>query len=74
MSNTTSCQKLLLTEAETAKLLNVSRRSLTEWRRLRRGPSFCDLSQGKCKRPTIRYKLSDVLKWLDETHINTEAS
>jgi hypothetical protein len=51
------CQ--LLSQAETAKLLNLKPRTLERWRQRRQGPPWVCYS-ARC----VRYRLSEVLRWL----------
>ncbi len=64
-----SANERLLTEAQVAKRLNLSRRCLAGWRQLRKGPPFLDLGQGG--RPVIRYRESDLELWLEQSRIET---
>jgi predicted DNA-binding transcriptional regulator AlpA len=51
------CQ--LLSQAETAELLNLKPRTLERWRQKREGPPWVCYS-ARC----VRYRRSEVLRWL----------
>ncbi len=51
----------LLREAEAARHLNVSSRTLERWRSTGRGPRFVKLAGGR----HIRYALPDLAAWID---------
>jgi excisionase family DNA binding protein len=51
----------LITPPEAAQLLNVSERSLENWRHRGAGPAFVRVS-GRC----IRYRHTDLLDWIDD--------
>lgn len=50
----------LLSTAEAAEFLGVSRRTLEDWRRNGRGPKFVALS-----RNAVRYRLIDLEAWVE---------
>jgi excisionase family DNA binding protein len=52
---------LLMTPPEAAQLLNVSERSLENWRHRGGGPAFVRVS-GRC----IRYRRDDLVNWIDD--------
>jgi len=53
----------LLTEQELAELIGVPRKTLQRWRLYNKGPRWRRL--GGEQRGLIRYRLVDVLKWLE---------
>jgi predicted DNA-binding transcriptional regulator AlpA len=57
----------LLTQKEAAAILNLSPRALEGWRMLRKGPVFIRLSNR-----AVRYRASDLEKWLREREVNTQ--
>ena len=52
---------MALQEQDLAKRLNLSRRTLQNWRSIGKGPRFLKLSPGRGGR--VRYRLEDVLAW-----------
>lgn len=66
MSDTTSCTTTpqLLKEAEVARLLKVGRRTLAYWRARRQGPPWVDVTEGKGRKPCIRYSVDALQKWI----------
>ena len=56
----------LMTPAEVSRLLNVSTKTLREWRQAtpRRGPPFCKLGDGTSS--SVRYRREAVSQWLEE--------
>ena len=53
-----------LTTEEAAHVLHVSCSTLRRWRSMRMGPRYIRL--GNKVGSAIRYRLADLLKWLDE--------
>lgn len=53
----------LLTEDEAAQLLNVSSKTLRNWRSTGRGPAYSKL-------PSIRYKMSNLSDFVDSSEIS----
>lgn len=49
-----------ITEVEVSRLLGLKQRTLQQWRMAGKGPSHIKLSER-----TIRYKLSEVQRWID---------
>lgn len=63
----------LLKPVEVARLLNVTTKTLREWRRAtpRQGPAVCKLGDGRSS--SVRYRRQAVETWLDErTHPTKE--
>lgn len=58
-----SCAQLL-TSRQVADLLQISESTLRTWRYERRGPPWGYLGERVVK-PRVRYRLSDVLEWID---------
>ena len=56
----------LMTPTEVARMLNVTTKTLREWRRAvpKRGPDVCKLHDGKSS--SVRYRAAAVTAWLDE--------
>ena len=52
----------LLREQEASNILEIKARTLKNWRRLGIGPAYIKISR-KC----IRYRKSDLIKWLSES-------
>lgn len=59
----TNLTPLLLTNEEAATLLNISPRTLTNWRLKGLGPRFFHLTDNP-KSP-VRYRLQDILDWVE---------
>lgn len=53
----------LLREAAAAELLDVPRRTLSQWRYLGRGPAFIKLGG------QVRYRLADLETWLTDNTV-----
>lgn len=51
---------VLITEAELADHLGLSRSTLQKWRRKKVGPAFIRIAQN-----CVRYRREDVLAWID---------
>ncbi len=60
-------ESMVVTEAEAAKILSVSRAALRRWRREKRGPSF--LRVERC----IRYRAEDLRAYLEQCAARAEA-
>jgi len=56
--------KEVLSRKETAQLLGIDIRTLDRWRKLGRGPAYLDLTQGRGKKPCIRYRTRELEKFL----------
>ncbi len=56
--------KEVLSRKETAQLLGIDIRTLDRWRKLGRGPAYLDLTQGRGKKPCIRYRKTEVERFL----------
>ncbi|MFI7452335.1 helix-turn-helix transcriptional regulator [Nonomuraea sp. NPDC049714] len=54
----------LATTAEVAEYLAEDERTLEKWRYQRRGPRWIKMGDGRTA--PVRYRWSDVEKWLDE--------
>ncbi|GAB3169790.1 helix-turn-helix transcriptional regulator [Streptomyces incanus] len=57
---------------EAAEMINVSPKTLANWRASSMGPRYTKLSPGRGGR--VRYPLSAVLDWLAERHEVTEVA
>jgi predicted site-specific integrase-resolvase len=60
---------MLLTEAEVAERLRVSRATLRDWRHRKIGPPFLKL--GRAKQAAIRYRDADLAPWLARHVVET---
>lgn len=58
-------KEVLLTRQEAAEILKVSPRTLIRWAKENVGPKPIDLRAGKGLRPTIRYPMSEIEKFLE---------
>ncbi len=56
--------KEVLSRKETAQLLGIDIRTLDRWRKLGRGPAYLDLTCGKGKKPCIRYRKTELERFL----------
>lgn len=59
---------LLLTEAETARLIGFSTRTLQKWRMIGEGPRFVRVTAR-----AVRYRRSDIDEWI-ESRLRTSTS
>ena len=55
-----------LSETQTAKYLNISKKSLQRWRFNRQGPPYVKLNM-----KTIRYRREDLDQWMKERIVTT---
>ena len=55
-----------LSETQTAKYLNISKKSLQRWRFNRQGPPYVKLNA-----KTIRYRREDLDQWMKERIVTT---
>ena len=58
----------LLTDVESAQLLNLSVQTLRNWRSKRIGPPYIKLGRA------VRYKLVDLLEWVEKRAVDPERS
>ena len=58
----------MLTAAEAAEILSITRAALCARRKKGRGPAWIDLAP-EMMRPRVRYRLADILTFRDERHI-----
>ncbi len=54
----------VLSRKETAQLLGIDIRTLDRWRKLGHGPAYLDLTCGRGKKPCIRYRKSELERFL----------
>lgn len=64
MSANTPESEPLLMEAQAAKLLNVSMRTLQAWRCRNMGPAFIRVGRA------IRYRRADLIAWLQSNRVS----
>ena len=62
--------KEVLSRKETAQILGIDIRTLDRWRKIGRGPAYLDLTKGKGRKPCIRYRSSDLEKFLNASKID----
>ena len=55
----------ILTAADVAKILGVSRQALSNWRAFNRGPAFVRLNASR-RNPLIRYRVVDIKAYIDQ--------
>jgi len=55
----------MLTTQQVAAILNISAETLKKWRQRRQGLTYARYGDG-----AIRYRLSDIMKFLDDSIIN----
>ena len=56
--------QILLTTAQAAELLNLSRRTLEDWRLRGGGPSYVVLGREKGRRGRVRYRREALLEYV----------
>ncbi len=56
----------LLNEIETAKLLGLSRQTLSNWRHERRGLNYLKLGR------RVMYRMEDIESWIEQSLIKVE--
>ncbi len=62
--------KEVLSRKETAQLLGIDIRTLDRWRKIGRGPAYLDLTGGRGKKPCIRYRKSELERFLKASKID----
>jgi len=58
----------LLTDVQAAAVLNLSDKTLRNWRSLKKGPPYKRYSAG-----CIRYDEADLMKWLDDSTVRPKS-